>query len=132
MDTQPTVEQSILIREFLLGQVNSQFELWLTITFAVIIASYIAGHNLSRSLRQLIASLYLLVSILLLAVAAGAVSFAREMGGTSILEVPSFLGYTIALLRPTVWILGTITTIIFIFSGNRTNQDGKPTDFNDA
>ena len=50
-------EELILLYDVVTGSVNAQFELWLTITFAVIIASYLAGHRLARSLQYLIATL---------------------------------------------------------------------------
>ena len=40
-------EELILLYDVVTGSVNEQFELWLTITFAVIIASYLAGHRLA-------------------------------------------------------------------------------------
>ena len=132
MNDELSIEEAIMIREFLLGQINSQFELWLTITFAVIIASYIAGHRLSRSLRILVASLYLSVSVLLLAVLAGAVDFARELGEIDLLDSPDFNAYLIAFLRPSVWILGTITTVVFIFWGSRNEQRPSSADPDDA
>ena len=45
-----TNEELIQLYDVVTSSVNSQFELWITITFAVIIASYIAGHRLAKSL----------------------------------------------------------------------------------
>ena len=58
-------EELILLYDVVTGSVNEQFELWLTITFAVIIASYLAGHRLARSLQYLIATIYTAMSELM-------------------------------------------------------------------
>ena len=58
MDPQLTTEEFIELMGITTTSINSQFELWLTVTFAVIVASYLAGHRLSNALRYLIAALY--------------------------------------------------------------------------
>ena len=114
-----TNEELILLYDVVTGSVNAQFELWLTITFAVIIASYIAGHRLAKSLQYLIAVLYMSVSVLLFLMLAGAVQFSAQfdalVAGTS--TAGGLVG-VIVVLRTSVWILGTIATIVFIFKGH--------------
>ena len=73
-----TNEELIQLYDVVTSSVNSQFELWITITFAVIIASYIAGHRLAKSLQYLVAILYTSVSILLYLMLVGAVQFADQ------------------------------------------------------
>ena len=60
-----TTEEAIELLALSVDNINQQFELWLTITFAVIVASYIAGHKLSQVFRVWFVTLYLMVSILL-------------------------------------------------------------------
>ena len=48
-----TNEELIQLYDAATSGVNAQFELWITITFAVIIASYLAGHRLARSLQYM-------------------------------------------------------------------------------
>ena len=45
------------------GNIDLQFQFWLTITFAVIVAAYSAGDRLDRKLRVMAAALYLLASV---------------------------------------------------------------------
>ena len=45
------------------ASIDLQFQFWLTITFAVIVASFIAGERLGRTLRWLAASLYGLATL---------------------------------------------------------------------
>jgi hypothetical protein len=42
------------------SEINLQFEFWLTVTFAVIVASFVAGRRLNRNLRIFVAFLYML------------------------------------------------------------------------
>ena len=115
-----TNEELIQLYDVVTGSVNAQFELWLTITFAVIIASYIAGHRLAKSLQYLIAILYTAVSAVLFLMLLGAVQFSQQfdalMVGTS--SASDVVG-AIVVLRTSVWILGTIATIVFIFKGHK-------------
>lgn len=119
MSTELSVEESILLWDAVLGQINSQFELWLTITFAVIIASYVAGTKLSRIQQYMVATLYVLVSALLMAMMIGAVLFAGRYEAFGIFADPTPAEWVVAALRSTVWVLGSITTVVFIFVGRR-------------
>ncbi len=112
-------EELILLYDVVTGSVNAQFELWLTITFAVIIASYLAGHRLARSLQYLIATLYTAVSVLLYLMLLGAVQFSQQFNVNLGASSESSVILAVVVLRTAVWILGTIATIVFIFSGHR-------------
>ena len=120
-----TNEELIQLYDVVTSSVNAQFELWLTITFAVIIASYIAGHRLAKSLQYLIAILYTAVSALLFLMLLGAVQFSEQFdaltAGTS--SASDVVG-TIVVLRTSVWILWTIATIVFIFKGHNDDTRG--------
>ncbi|MBO6557458.1 MAG: hypothetical protein JJ934_03985 [Pseudomonadales bacterium] len=112
-------EELIQLYDVVTGSVNAQFELWLTITFAVIIASYLAGNRLARSLQYTIAILYTAVSVLLYLMLFRAVQFSQEFGVDLGASSDSKLVLLIVILRTAVWILGTIATIVFIFKGHR-------------
>ncbi|NQX87791.1 MAG: hypothetical protein HRT77_03915 [Halioglobus sp.] len=112
-------EELIQLYEVVTGSVNTQFELWLTITFAVIIASYLAGHRLAKSLQYLIATLYSAVSVLLFLMLVGAIQFSEQFNQPLGVASESNLVLAIVVLRVAVWILGTIATIVFIFKGHK-------------
>jgi hypothetical protein len=78
MQEQLNNEEFILLYEVVTGSVNAQFELWITITFAVIIASYLAGHRLAKSLQYIIAILYTSVSVLLYLMLVAAVQLSAQ------------------------------------------------------
>ena len=115
-----TNEELILLYDVVTGSVNAQFELWLTITFAVIIASYLAGHRLARSLQYLMATLYTVVSVLLYLMLLRAVQFSQQFDALTVGAFSeSNVVLAIAVLRTSAWILGTIATIVFIFKGQK-------------
>ena len=119
-------EELIQLYDAVYSSINSQFELWITITFAVIIASYIAGHRLEKVLQYLIATLYTAVSILLLLMLVSAVSFAGSFNAFGINVQQDPLTVSIVILRVGVWVLGTIATLFFIFiRGKRKESDDE-------
>ena len=112
-------EELIQLYEVATGSIKAQFELWLTITFAVIIASYLAGHRLAKSLQYLIATLYSAVSVLLFLMLVGAIQFSQQFDQQLGVASESSLVLAIVVLRTAVWVLGTIATIVFIFKGHK-------------
>ena len=119
-------EELIQLYDVVTSSVNAQFELWLTITFAVIIASYIAGHRLAKSFRYIIATLYTAVSVLLFLMLLGAVQFSSQFDAIAIgTSTEATLIKVIGVLRTLVWAFGSIVTIVFIFQGHKadTNRD---------
>ena len=118
-------EELIQLFEVVTSSVNAQFELWLTITFAVIIASYLAGHRLAKALQYLIATLYFAVSVLLFLMLLSAVQFSQQFDYPLGIAPESNLVVAIAVLRIAVWVLGTVATSVFIFKGHK-NDSSNP------
>ncbi|MEH6557305.1 MAG: hypothetical protein V7459_13115 [Oceanicoccus sp.] len=113
-------EELIQLYDVVTSSVNAQFELWLTITFAVIIASFIAGHRLAKSLQYTIAILYAAVSVVLFLMLLGAVQFSAQFDALAIgTSGESGLIRIIGMLRGSVWFFGSIATIVFIFKGHK-------------
>ena len=119
MNSEFTREEYIELLGHTTANVNSQFELWLTVTFAVIVASHLAGHRLSKGFQHLIATLYTAVSILLFLMLLGAVRTARSIIAEAIQDPWSDpVIMAISVLRLGVWILGTVATLVFIYKGS--------------
>lgn len=117
-------EELIQLYDAVFTNINTQFELWITITFAVIIASHISGHRLERSLQYLVATLYSAVSLLLLLMLVNAVSFAGSFNAFGVQASQDPMTIFIAVLRVGVWILGTVATLVFIFKrGKKPDED---------
>ena len=114
-----TNEELIQLYDVVTSSVSAQFELWVTITFAVIIASYLAGHRLARSLQYLIAVLYTAVSVLLFLMLLGAVQFSQQFDLDLGASSDSSVVLAVVVLRVAVWILGSVATIVFIFKGHK-------------
>jgi hypothetical protein len=119
MHVELTNEELIQLYDVVTGSVNAQFELWITITFAVIIASYLAGHRLARSLQYIIATLYTAVSVLLYLMLLSAVQFSQQFDLNLGVSSESKVVLAVVVLRTVVWILGTIATIVFVFKGHK-------------
>ena len=125
MESPLNTEEFIELIGVTTSNINNQFELWLTVTFAVIVASYLAGFRLSAGLRYLIATLYVLVSVLLMLMLLQAVQTADLLLGDALTEMTwrEPLRMAIASLRFVVWALGTVATLVFIFRGHRSNAE---------
>lgn len=93
----------------------TQFETWLTITFATIVSVFVGKRLLNRKMRWLITMLYLLASLMVIAMALYlAESNARIVEMLTARNVavsdPIFAG-SVAL---TLFLAGVITTVYFI------------------
>jgi len=94
---------------------STQFETWLTITFATIVSVFVGKHMLNKVIRWLITLLYLLASLMVIAMAfylaesnARLIVALAKMGAE--VDGPVFAG-AVALL---LFITGVATTVYFI------------------
>jgi hypothetical protein len=104
---------------------HDQMEFWITATFAVIVASFVAGHRLSVRYRLVLAVLYILTTAMLLA---RWVHDGREM--LALIEelqnrgIPYDIPVTFALLRFLVMLGGTLTALAFMYQNSKMGEDG--------
>lgn len=107
----------------LLAQRNSidlQFQFWLTITFAVLVASFVAGHRLHRGLRWLAALLYAMASAHLIS----RWMYDGTVGQHWVAEL-NRRGVDIAIPWPAVYLrmalmgIGTVSTLVFLLTAAR-------------
>jgi hypothetical protein len=102
------------------SSIDYQFQFWLTITFATVVASFAARDLLSRSMRILVATLYLLATFVL---ASRWYYDSRdiEVYVEALLEygIESPLPVAAAISRIILMLIGSATTIYFIISGSR-------------
>ena len=47
--------------------IDDQFQYWITVTFALVVAGFVAGDRLSKNLRSALAGIYLLATTILMA-----------------------------------------------------------------
>jgi hypothetical protein len=99
------------------SEINAQFEFWLTVSFAVIVASFIGRKRLNRNLRFVVALLYSLAVIVFVSRWYYAVGEA-QMFRAALLESGVALStpWITAIARVTLVALGTLTALIFLLS----------------
>jgi hypothetical protein len=110
------------------ASIDLQFQFWLTITFAVIVAAFVAGRRLHYGLRLLAATLYALASIHL------ALRWMHDGAvGARWVEILETRGVDIGLpwlavyFRTALMVLGTVSALVFLLrqSWERTGDEGK-------
>ena len=106
------------------GSFDTQFQFWITTTFAVIVASFAAGSRLSGRYRLVVAALYILSTFML---------FARWAydGREMLLLVTEVQSRGIDFRPPIVFALaklvlivfGTVTTLTFLYHDAKSDRE---------
>jgi hypothetical protein len=101
-----------------LSQMDTQFQYWMSVTFGAIVAAFLAGDRLRRSVRVFAAALYLLATTALLIrfLAAGftATSIQVYLDSAKAAVVGSYLPGLLRFIRPPLFILGSGATVYFL------------------
>lgn len=100
--------------------IDTQFQFWLSITFAVTVAGFVAGRSVNLKLRLLVAVLYVLATAHLATrwMYDGAVGerWVKVLVSRGIdIGIPWHSVY----LRIAVMLLGTVSTLVFLFRHDR-------------
>lgn len=99
---------------------DASLQIWISITFAVIVASHFAGHRIRQSTHALVASLYALYSLVLLVrYCSAAYQIIHYQGllleqGMEPWPVPKFVGLLIGVGTFVLITGGTIATLWFV------------------
>src|SRR5512135_2481501 len=106
------------------GSIDLQFQFWLTITFAVIVAAFSAGDRLAFRLRQLAAVLYFLASAHLMtrwafdgAVAERWVKILMSRG------VDIGIPWVAVSLRLALMVIGSVAALVFLLKNPQRTSD---------
>ena len=123
IETSDLIELALIQREAL----SAQLQFWLSATFAVIVASFVAGSRLTARYRLSIGLLYLLATAMTFAgwVESGEEIFSwyAELESRGIFfDAPIFT----IVLRFLLMTVGTVLTIVFLY------QDRRPSDGENA
>ena len=121
ISTAELLELGLLLRD----DIEDQFEFWLSVTFAVIAASFVAGAKLKLSWRAVIGGLYVLTTSLFYirfrmsgALLSSYVQEAIERGA-----VWTEIGAPLPMLRTLIFAVGTIATMWFLYwNSKRTTE----------
>jgi len=106
--------------------IELQFQFWIWITFATIVAAFVAGERLTPKLRYLVAALYVLAVMTLIrrsTVMGWAIaSIAEHLQESEAIIFPIF-SMDIFITRYMLWIIGTIAAVYFLLTagGRKTN-----------
>lgn len=97
------------------SEINLQFELWLTVTFAAIVASFVAGSRLVQKLRVAAAFLYVLAVIVFVSrvyyAANDAELFRAALNQAGVaMQTP----WVTLLSRVSLVVVGTAATLLFL------------------
>jgi hypothetical protein len=103
---------------------DTQFQFWITATFAVIVASFAAGRRLSAKYRWVVALLYMLTTFMIFA---RWVHDAREMGLLLSEIQQRGIPYTgprvFAATKAVLMIFGTVTALVFLRQDSKSDRD---------
>jgi len=124
LSTADALEAALAIRD----QVGVQFQYWLTITFAAIVAAHIAHNTLKFKLKVGVATLYLLASVLFLGLylttAVDYLPYRNLIIARGASMNDSYMALTLLfILRVALFIVGTSLTIWFLFKTDGGDAD---------
>lgn len=109
---------SILLYEAT-ATIDSIFESWMAVTFAFIVASYVAGNRLSISFKVFVSTLYLACATLLffryINFAGQAFHYLAELEKHDISMMKDTSARALGFIRSVVFIGGTFGAIFFLF-----------------
>ena len=112
-------ELSTLVFE-LFRDMDGQIEFWMQATFAVVVAVFFAGDRLSPGIRRVVASLYLIASILAafrwLLVLRRVLSYRAQMAASGYGDIPTdwWLVLPVTILIILMFLGGVIGTMYFV------------------
>lgn len=108
---------------------DSMFELWLSVTFAAILAVYFSSERITSFMRRLLVALYAGTSVLLTGrwlVAMGHILEYRRVlqdAGFAPFPSPPQLGFALGVLHLLMFSFGSIATLYFMNSFDRIAPD---------
>ena len=120
----PTVAELLELILMSESSIDIQAQFWITVTFATIVASYAARESLSNKLRALVSTLYLIATVVFASRWYYEVldiliyeEMLRELGYEN--NTPILTGIS----RIALMLVGTVSTICFIYFGKRESDD---------
>ena len=127
------ISNAELVEIFLLSQENAdaQFQYWLSVTFAVIVASSVAGERLNSKIRIWLTTLYLMAAGIFIIKFLGAQSaigmYYEEMSMRGLSNtnnaLPAFSTSIMIWFRRILFLAGTVTAIWFLYNSDLLNKD---------
>jgi hypothetical protein len=124
--TEQTSDVFALLQTVTAG-IDSQFEFWLTLTFALVVSTFLAGGVLTRGARIVITTLYVLSVYLVWLQQVFHVEQGRYL--MSILadlgvEIPRATGELADRTRAVVFFVGSLAAVVFVLRPGMVRSDG--------
>ena len=98
--------------------IDNSFNIWMSATFAVLVAIHLVGNRLKRRALIVVATMYSLFSLLylgrLMDSGSLAIMYMKEMAA----DLPT-LGPWIGAVRLQIFVIGTVATLYFIFRSSK-------------
>ena len=119
MDSGPTfaeLQELVLLSE---ASIDWQFQFWLTVTFAIIVASFVGRNVLTGSLRHVIAFLYLLATFVF--ASRWYYNYLDLVIYGDMIEALGYellVPYATAISRMLLMVVGTLTAVYFVYSAS--------------
>jgi len=109
--------------------IDSQFEFWLTLTFALVVSTFLAGGVLTRGARIIIATLYVLSVYLVWLQQMFHIEQGRYL--LSILddfgvETPRATGDLADRVRAVIFFVGSLAAVVFVLRPGLVRSDDRP------
>ena len=118
-----TVAELIELLQNESASIDMQFQLWISVTFAVIIASFAARSHFTTSLKLFVTTLYALAATALTLRytndASQFVFLKAELTARAV-NYPSVAD--LKLLRTLIYVLGSLATVVFVFLNPRSQS----------
>lgn len=124
-----TFFQLLQLVDITINRLESVFQFWLSVTFAAIVASHLAGDRLTKAYASMLTGLYLVFTF---SVVVRMMAF-RETLERYFLQVVEMRGDSlgssvVGLVNASIWataILGTLATVVFIWHSYLTTGNGQ-------
>lgn len=105
--------------------IDSQFQFWLTITFGIVVASFLGRDELTRLIRVVLAVLYLLTVALIVTKTMAYSEMGYNLARLGELNENAYVPYVLA-IRIAVTSLGTVAATAFVLIPSLARKSSGP------
>jgi hypothetical protein len=107
------------------SQIDTAFQFWLGSTFAVIVAVHSVRENITTRLKLVVVFLYVLLAIYSMVKSVGdfqQLAYLAEIASSQGFELPNDFSAIAGMIRVALYLLGTISTVIYIWLPGKTKR----------
>jgi hypothetical protein len=100
------------------SQIDTAFQFWLGSTFAVVVAIHTVRENITTRLKSIVVLLYVLLAMYSVIKSLGdfqQLTYLAEIASSEGYELPNDLSAIAGMIRVALYLLGTISTVVYIW-----------------